>query len=90
MSAESTNLTVSEAASYVAEHIGRSIHPSTIRRWCQNGLRDYDDEKVVLACTYVGGRRLISTEELDEFLALTVWVDECEEEGEEEFEDVDS
>lgn len=56
--------TLSEAVEKIPEVNGKTISPQTLWRWCVYGVRGQK-----LKSRFIGGRRVVSEDDLDAFLA---------------------
>lgn len=56
----------SDLPDWMNQHLGHGIHPSTLHRWRQRGIRG-----VRLETLLIGGARYTSTEALSRFFAAT-------------------
>jgi hypothetical protein len=62
-------MSYAQAATFVPPRNGRRVHASTVMRWGSDGVIGPDGERIRLATLRVGGRRLITLDALEDFLA---------------------
>ncbi len=59
------HMTLSEAVDRIPLINGKSVTPQTLWRWCVRGVRGQK-----LRSRFIGGRRVVSEDDLDAFLAV--------------------